>query len=286
LQQATSARKIARVLFIGNSLTYANDLPRLVQSMGRHGTGLDVHCESVAFPNFSLEDHWTDGRARQKLVAGRWSVVVLQQGPSAGAEGRRVLREYTKKFAGLAKLKGARVALFTVWPARARYSDMAGVIESYTLAARDVGGTVVPVGHAWRAVLERDSSLQLYGKDGFHPSPVGTYLAALVFRRWISGQFSTGFTDAWSEARPLMLSDGAASLLERAADEAVAASGRERGSSPKFKVQSSEFKVEVQSSKVQKFKVEGSGFRVRSLKLAVRSSTWARAEARSSRRGR
>jgi hypothetical protein len=222
----TARARTENILFIGNSLTFANDLPRMVQNVTRHGTGLMVQCESVALPNFSLEDHWTDGRAQEKLMAGRWTLVVLQQGPSGGAEGRRVLRAYTKKFAELAKVKGARVALYTVWSSRARYRDMAAVIESHALAAQDVGGEVVPVGHAWRAVLEQDPSVPLYGTDGFHPSPVGTYLGALVFREWISGQSSAGFTGAWKDARRLSLTAGQASLLERAAHEAVTASNR------------------------------------------------------------
>ena len=39
---------------------------------------------------------------------------------------------------------------------------------------------LIPAGDAWRAAWGADSGLQLYGPDGFHPSPIGTYLAALV----------------------------------------------------------------------------------------------------------
>lgn len=47
-----------RVLFIGNSLTYANDLPGVLGWMLAQ-TGVAVgRIESVAFPNYGLEDHW------------------------------------------------------------------------------------------------------------------------------------------------------------------------------------------------------------------------------------
>jgi hypothetical protein len=213
------AARTERILFIGNSLTYTNDLPRMVRDAVAHGSGVVVDTGTVAFPDFSLEDHWNDGRARRALQSGRWTIVVMQQGPSAGAEGRRVLREFAQKFAALARARGARAALCTVWPARPRLGDFDAVIESHRLAARDAGGEAVPVGAAWRDVLAQDPSLALYASDGLHPSRVGTYLAALVFREWLTGEPSTGFTGTWRGAPRLARPQ--ASLLENAAHRAV-----------------------------------------------------------------
>ena len=39
---------------------------------------------------------------------------------------------------------------------------------------------VLPVGEAWRSAWRIDPNIALYGPDGFHPSLMGTYLAALV----------------------------------------------------------------------------------------------------------
>ena len=41
-------------------------------------------------------------------------------------------------------------------------------------------GLLLPAGDAWRAAWAVDPGLPLYGPDGFHPSPMGTYLSALV----------------------------------------------------------------------------------------------------------
>jgi hypothetical protein len=98
---------------------------------------------------------------------------------------------------------------------------MDGVIESHALAARDAGGSVVPVGVAWRAALQEDASLPLYDRDGFHPARTGTYLAALVFREWISGQASIGFTSSWRGSRDLPLSAAQATIIEQSAHRAV-----------------------------------------------------------------
>ena len=72
----------ARVLFVGNSLTYANDLPAMVATLAR-AAGKPMQVDSVALPDFGLEEHWQQGDARRAIARGGWTYVVLQQGPSA-----------------------------------------------------------------------------------------------------------------------------------------------------------------------------------------------------------
>jgi hypothetical protein len=168
-----------RVLFIGNSLTYANDLPKLVETLAR-AKGVQIKTEMVAFPDFSLEDHWQQGDALRAIRRGGWSLVVLQQGPSAMPESQVLLREYVKRFDAEIRKAGGKTGLYMVWPSRARMQDFAGVGASYRAAAKEVGGLLFPAGEAWQAAWTRDSSLALYSPDGLHPSREGTYLAALV----------------------------------------------------------------------------------------------------------
>src|SRR6266508_356643 len=80
---APSASGPYRILFVGNSLTYANDLPGLVEALADSAGADTLGAAAVAFPDFSLEDHWNDRRAVREIARGGWDVVVLQQGPSA-----------------------------------------------------------------------------------------------------------------------------------------------------------------------------------------------------------
>ena len=188
---ATAPR--ARVLFIGNSLTVANDLPAMVERLAdQAGIAGEVACGVVAKPNFGLEEHWQDGEALRILRRSPWTHVVLQQGPSSLPESRSVLRQYTVKFAEVARARGAKVILFGVWPARDRLAFQKEVTESYRLAAADVGGEIVPVGEAWRLAWEKDAQVPLYGPDGFHPSPLGTYVGALMFFEKLTGRTASG----------------------------------------------------------------------------------------------
>ena len=176
-----------RILFIGNSLTATNDLPALVEAMAR-AVGVEVRCTAVARPNFSLEDHWNDGEARRAISEGGWSYVVLQQGPSALPESRESLEEYARRFEGEIRRARARPALFMVWPSSERRGDFDGVSRSYAGAAALVGGELLPVGDAWRAAWRREPALGLYGSDGFHPSRLGSSLAAMVILDRLTGR--------------------------------------------------------------------------------------------------
>ena len=207
-----------RVLFVGNSLTTAIDLPSMVHSLSA-GVGARIECQTIAFPGFSLEDHWNRGDAARAIASGGWIAVVLQQGPSALPESRVLLVEYARRFDALVKRAGARTALYMVWPAATRSADFDAVSASYAAAAREVKGLLLPAGDAWRAAWRRDSTLALYGADGFHPSEEGSYLAALVIYARLSERSPIGLP-------ALGLSSARAALLQEAAEEVVKNSRR------------------------------------------------------------
>ncbi len=194
-----------RILFIGNSLTYTNNLPGMLAAIYQIA-GLQLAVDMVARPGFSLTDHWQDHDARRAIEAGGWSVVVLQQGPSSFESSRAQLRRRTRLFAGLIREVGAVPALFSAWPSRTRQRDFARAAESYALAASDVDGLLLPVANAWSEALRSTPEIRLYSPDGVHPTREGSMLAALV----MFGVFS--------ERSPLSLPPSGGSLaLQQAA---------------------------------------------------------------------
>jgi hypothetical protein len=167
-----------RMLFIGNSLTAANDLPGVVASLA-HG---EIAYRTVAPGGVSLEDHWTLTGARQALDDDQWDYVVLQQGPSTLPESAVNLREWTMRWAEAIRERHATPALYEVWPDSAFgvRSSFPALVYSYRQAAQAARATFLPAGEAWQAAWRRNPRLRLYGPDGFHPSKLGTTLAALV----------------------------------------------------------------------------------------------------------
>ncbi|MBC7843375.1 MAG: SGNH/GDSL hydrolase family protein [Gemmatimonadaceae bacterium] len=168
-----------RVLFVGNSLTYFNNLPGTLIDLALT-TGDTINSVVVAFPDYALVDHLRQGSAVQVIAGTSWNFVVLQQGPSSVQVNRDSLIEMTRLFDGPIRRAGARTSLFSVWPQTGNAATFPRAIESYQLAATAVGGVYLPVGAAWQVALAEDATIPLYDGDGLHPSPLGTYLAALV----------------------------------------------------------------------------------------------------------
>lgn len=174
------------VLFIGNSLTYTNDLPAMVAAFAESENRPFVY-ETIAYPDFTLQGLWNLGDARRALATGQWDFMVMQQGPSSFADHREILLEWSARFAVEARRNGTEPALFMVWPAS--FSNaFAAVIQVYTEAAEANNALLLPAGAAWLAAWEENPNVPLYGPDDFHPSENGTYLAALVI---YAGLFDT-----------------------------------------------------------------------------------------------
>jgi hypothetical protein len=168
-----------RVLFVGNSLTATNDLPAQVAALAQ-ASGRKLEHRTVTFGGYNLEDHWNNGEARRALASGGWDVVVMQQGPSALPESQADLRLWASRFAEEARAHGTRPALLTVWPEGWRAAALPEVIKSYSRAAAAARAELLPAGVAWQLAWRCNGRAPLYGPDDFHPSPTGTYAAALV----------------------------------------------------------------------------------------------------------
>jgi hypothetical protein len=201
------------VLFVGNSLTAANDLPAMVAQLGAR-SGVAVEYDARTPGGYALEDHWQMTDIRDAIFGGHYDWVVLQQGPSTLPESGENLRVWAGTFADAIRAAGARPALYGVWPESYRRSALDAGIGNYRRAARDSGSVLLPAGAAWKAAWKLSPRLALYGPDGFHPSRLGTYLAAVVIYAGLTGRSPVGLPRLFVPARTAL-------LLQRAAATAL-----------------------------------------------------------------
>ena len=193
LRLARSDRHGVRVLFVGNSLTFKNDLPALVHGLG--GRHTPIFAGSFTAPGWQLRQFAGDHQLDRLLREVRWDVVVLQeqsQIPSfSTADRAQEFTPYVQELATEARANGAQPLLFVTWAHRTgdrrnvsddTYADMQQrVVDGYSDAARASASAVAPVGVAWAEALTRRPQLGLWASDGTHPSRAGSYLAACVF---------------------------------------------------------------------------------------------------------
>jgi len=187
--EPATAPRLVRVLFIGNSYTYVNDLPGLVAQL-LAPRGIQLEHESVTPGGATLEKQVKDGKAIAAIAQGKWDFVVLQEQstrpftqPEAMFAAARLLQ------AEIAKT-GAKTLLYETWATKAAPAEQAKLTEAYESLGRELGATVVPAGEAWKRGIA--AGLELHGPDGRHPSRLGSYLAACLFARVIAGEAIEG----------------------------------------------------------------------------------------------
>jgi len=146
-----------RVLFIGNSFTYYNDMPQMLEAMAASRNGPVIRTTMVASGGATLEDHWRDTAARSLLQRGRWDWVVLNEQSTFGevylvngrsrVHGWSRFADFAGRYSAAARARGSRVALLLHWANRdAPARDQAAIDYAITRVARANRATVVPTG--------------------------------------------------------------------------------------------------------------------------------------------
>lgn len=209
-----------RVLFIGNSLTSFHDMPLMVEAIAVAAGGPRIVTREVVRGGYSLGDHLAEAKAPLFIHYGRWDFVVMQQGPSSLPANRDILRRDIARFTDLIRARGGEPAVYQVWPAEANLLGFPDVIESYRLAAEDVGAPLLAVGSAWQAAWSLDPALPLYGPDRLHPSPLASYMAALVIYEGLTRRSAVGVpgTLRLRNGRRFTFPDAQVALVQQAAE--------------------------------------------------------------------
>ncbi|WP_109299867.1 hypothetical protein [Aquimarina sp. AU474] len=172
----TSSKK---VLFLGNSLTYSNDMPKILEHIAKNFK-LTIKTKALCYPNYGLEDHWKDQKFQNLIHQQRFDNVIIQQGPSSQEPGKKMLVHYGTKIKAVCKRKNITLGYFMVWPAKRYYHTFDGVITNHQYAAKISAAQLYPVGAIWKMYEAKDNLESLYSYDQFHPSTAGSLLAALT----------------------------------------------------------------------------------------------------------
>ena len=190
---AGPARSTA-VLFVGNSLTYVNNLPALLRAVG-DAQGMTISTETYAAPGGKLAERWREGHVAEALRERRFDVVVLQeQGGHLSAcmasveEQRKApcaasLRAY-RDIAKLAGERGARTLLFQTWGPDEKWQ--ARLDRSLGMVAKQASASIFDAAGALEALHKAQPKVVLY-PDGTHPSTQASLMLALALYRDITG---------------------------------------------------------------------------------------------------
>jgi hypothetical protein len=218
----TNAVAAVKVLFIGNSFTYGNNLPAMVQSLSsRAKQPLAIDVESVVRGGEKLEGHWNKGVALKKIQEGGWTHVVLQDYSDIALKNKETMFKYMRLFDAAIKKSGAKTILYMTWTYKDMPERQGPIADAYCEIGKELAACVVPVGLAREAALKRNPDAAIYSRDNKHPSPQGTYLAACLFYATLSGHSPIGLPPDAKDGRKFLakLSAAAAEFYQRIAAE-------------------------------------------------------------------
>lgn len=170
-----------RVLFIGNSYTYVNNLPQMIADLAQAAGGATIEYDTHVVGGATLELHWNDGTALAKIKQGNWDFVVLQEQSQRPIFDRDAMNTYARLFATAIHEVNAIPLFYMTWARQNAPQTQTDLSRAYMAITREVHGEVAPVGLAWQASLKQYPQLVLHQADGSHPDPTGSYLAACVF---------------------------------------------------------------------------------------------------------
>jgi hypothetical protein len=222
LMTSSEGTRTVKVLFVGNSLTYTNDLPgtlikvansdpqSLVKLVVGSSTGL----------NATLQQAYVDRCTLKRVRGEHFDTVVLQEHsffwftPSDESGAREALANW----ATAVRQAGSSPEYFEPWlgdfgddPTHTIVGDMKSAAYAN---AEPYEVPIVRVGEAFAEAQNIQGVPWLYTPDNHHPSEAGTYLAALMFFHHFTSEPAERAT--W---RPEGVSADQAALLAHIADE-------------------------------------------------------------------
>jgi len=197
---ANSNRDTLRVLFVGNSYIYYNNLPQMV-SLLSDSLNTKLICKKSTYGGSTLGDHWNSRkglRTREILEREKFDIVIIQDNSMWPLEHADSVSMFGKLFCDLIKSKKATPYIYNTWSREATPETQPAINKVYETLALETQSVLVPVGSIWAEAKIQKPATQLYVSDGSHPSPLGTFLIALCFVKKITGVLPTKYATVYN----------------------------------------------------------------------------------------
>ncbi len=193
---ASAGKEPLRVLFVGNSYSYVNDLPMLFRALVRsQNAQRDVETEAFVTPGGFLNERWREGIVQRYLKSNRVDVLVLQEAggwlrcadhPSLRTSFACTdsLRTH-KRYAELAAKLGVRTVILGTWGADVR--EQSQISRVTRRLSKAIDALPADAGEAIVELRRLDPSIEIFTDRVLHPTPEVSMLAAIMLYTAIEG---------------------------------------------------------------------------------------------------
>jgi hypothetical protein len=189
-----------RVLFLGNSYTFVNNLPQITSDIAS-SVGDTLIFEKNTPGGYTLQGHSSNATSLDLIMQGNWDFVVLQEQSQRPSLPAIQVEQLTFPYAQILDSiinennpcgetmffmtwgrKNGDASNCAAWPPVCTYEGMDSLLHlRYMMMADSNNAVVSPVGAVWHYIRDNYPGIELYSTDESHPSTAGSYAAACCF---------------------------------------------------------------------------------------------------------
>ena len=179
-----------KVLFVGNSHTYVNDMPELFARFAEKTTGVKPEVVMLAYPGRDYDWHLREYTSlRFNLMYGGYDYCVLQQAAHPYPPVETTLKTGAE-IIDICHRCGVKPVVYMTWAEKRFPENQQKMIDTCEKLAGDNDALLAPIGRVWQEVWQTRPDIELYHTDGEHAGPYGDFLIAAVFCRLLTGRVS------------------------------------------------------------------------------------------------
>lgn len=167
-----------KVLFVGNSHTYNNEIPLIFLQLAEKD-GISAQAVMNAHGGWTLNQHSKEPDVKFNILHGGFDYVVLQEHAHPFDYDGNMLPA-CRTICSWCKEVGAVPVYFMTWAQKWERHLQQPMTDGYKKAAELTGGLLAPAGERFWEALDAHPETELFSPDGGHSSYEGSYLAASV----------------------------------------------------------------------------------------------------------
>lgn len=171
-----------KVLFIGNSHTYFNDMPYIFKLICQENN-IDVDVTMIAHGYKGLDFHQKEPEVRFNILYGKYDYIVLQHLQTGFDE--EILNSSVQAIKKYVNKTDSKLVLYMPWTIKSEREKQKYMSDAYINLAKKLGVLVAPAGLVWWEFKDIHPEVELYFKDDKHASEIGSTLVAYTIYRTI-----------------------------------------------------------------------------------------------------
>ncbi|MGC6174991.1 DUF4886 domain-containing protein [Lacrimispora sp. 38-1] len=211
LKKPDPVKEQPSVLFLGNSMTYYNDLPSVFTQLSQSGGYMPEVYEltegSYRLEYFADREDEVGSQVYDALENYTWDYVILQEQSGIATMGEDVMYPAARTLDTMIRQAQGESVFLMTWAYKEgisvdflpglKYKESRAEMQTkiaghYMNIAKELDAMLAPAGIAFMRCASQFPEIELWDEDENHPSPAGTYLSACVLYKVLYDQSPEG----------------------------------------------------------------------------------------------